>query len=366
MSEPIVIDIATSTRSYQAIVGDGILGSLGSRIAACAQPDHIMVVTDTNVGPRYLEPALRSLTDAGFACSSVTVPAGEPHKNLATYGEILSAMAQAQLTRSSLVVALGGGVVGDMAGFAAATYMRGIPVVQVPTTLLAMVDSSVGGKTAIDLDCGKNLVGAFLQPLLVVADVSCLATLEPSVFCDGLGEVVKHAVLASPELFDVLQVRPVTQGEDPSYLADIVARNIVIKRDVVSRDEHELGLRQTLNLGHTIGHAIEAAGGYQTGHGHCVAAGLCIIARAAEQLGWCVPGLATRIEACTAAQGLPTTTNLAPSEVYTQATHDKKRHASTVNVVIPRDMADAVIRTVTLDELRTLIQLGCSGTGREV
>lgn len=362
MSTPIVIDVATTSRTYQAFVGNEILDSLGARIAEVAQPDRIMVVTDTNVGPLYLETALHSLAKAGFAATSCTVEAGERHKNLETYGSILSAMAQAQLTRSSLVVALGGGVVGDMAGFAAATYMRGIPVVQVPTTLLSMVDSSVGGKTAIDLTCGKNLVGAFLQPLLVVADVACLRTLDPYVFCDGLGEVVKHAVLASPQLFDDLQSRPVTQDEDPAYLADIVARNIAIKRDVVTCDEQERGLRQTLNLGHTIGHAIEAASDYRQGHGHCVAAGLCCITRAAEALGWCEPGLARRIETCTAAQGLPTTSDFDADVVYQQAIHDKKRHAATVNVVIPQRMGDVAIRTITLDELRELILLSCSQT----
>lgn len=365
MSNPIVIDVPTKSLSYQAVVGNGILGTLGERISKLMTPDRIMVVTDSNVGPLYLDTVLDALSTAGLSASSTTIPAGEPHKNLDTYGTILSAMAQAQLTRSSLVVALGGGVVGDMAGFAAATYMRGIPVVQVPTTLLSMVDSSVGGKTAIDLDCGKNLVGAFLQPSLVVADVACLKTLDPYVFCDGLGEVVKHAVLASPDLCNDLQARPVTQDEDPSYLAEVVARNITIKRDVVVCDEQEHGLRQTLNLGHTIGHAIEAASGYRQGHGHCVAAGLCCIARAAEQLGWCEGGFATRIEACTAAQGLPIATNLDADEVFEQATHDKKRHASTVNVVIPQHLGEAVIRTVSLEELHMLVRLGCSGSPRE-
>ncbi len=365
MSAPICIDVCTASRSYQVMVGNNILDTLGSRINELMQPDRIMVVTDSNVGPLYLDQTLTSLATAGLSASSVTVPAGEPHKNLETYGSILAAMAQAQLTRSSLVVALGGGVVGDMAGFAAATYMRGIPVVQVPTTLLSMVDSSVGGKTAIDLSCGKNLVGAFLQPSLVVADVACLSTLDPYVFCDGLGEVVKHAVLASPQLFDELLARPVTQTEDPDYLAQIVARNVAIKRDVVACDEQERGLRQTLNLGHTIGHAIEAASDYRQGHGHCVAAGLCCIARASEQLGWSEPGLAARIEACTAAQGLPTTTELGAAAVYEQATHDKKRHASTVNVVIPERMGAASIRTITLDELRKLIELGSSPASSE-
>ena len=250
-----------------------------------------------------------------------------------------------------------------MAGFAAATYMRGIRVVQMPTTLLSMVDSSVGGKTAIDLAVGKNLVGAFLQPSLVLADVCTLATLEAEVFADGMGEVVKHTVLASPALFDELTERPVSQDASNEHLIDVVSQNIEIKRDVVSADEREHGLRQTLNLGHTLGHAIEAANGYTLGHGHCVAAGLCCIARATEELGWSEPGLARQIERCTAAQDLPTTTDISLDEIYRQATHDKKRHGSTINVVVPVCIGAARIQTITLDEMRTLVELGCSARG---
>ena len=362
MSAPITVTVPTTSRTYDVIVGSGVLDGLGERIAALMCPDRTFVVTDTNVAPLYLERALASLAAARLDAHSVTVPAGERHKTLETYGQILASMAEAQLTRSSLVVALGGGVVGDMAGFAAATYMRGIAVVQAPTTLLSIVDSSVGGKTAIDLPVGKNLVGAFLQPSLVVADVDCLSTLTPEVFVDGLGEVVKHAVLADPALFDELCARPVTQGEDPAYLARVVARNVSIKRDVVATDEQERGLRQTLNLGHTIGHAIEAGSGYRLGHGHCVAAGLCCVARAAERLGWAEAGLASRVIACTAAQGLPTTTDLDDETVFAQATHDKKRHGSSVNLVVPTRIGSAEIRGISLDDLREVIALGCHGS----
>lgn len=360
MSAPETIEVRTSSRHYQVVVGSGILDSLGRRITEIAQPDRIMVVTDTNVAPLYLNRCLASLATEGLPSSSVTVTAGEPHKNLATYGSIVGAMAEAQLTRSSMVVALGGGVVGDMAGFAAATYMRGIPVVQVPTTLLSMVDSSVGGKTAIDLACGKNLVGAFLQPSLVLADVDTLTSLERETFVDGLGEVVKHAVLADTQLFEQLCARPVTQDEDSGYLVRIVAQNVRIKRDVVADDEQEHGVRQTLNLGHTIGHAIEAAEGYQLGHGHCVAIGLCCIARAGERLGWTETGLAAEIEHCVAGQGLPTTTSLAPDAIYQQAIHDKKRHGVTCNIVDVRGIGSCSLRTIGLDELRKAIELGCA------
>lgn len=361
MSEPRRIRVTTTSRSYDVLVGVGLLDQLGEYVTAILRPDTAFVVTDANVGPHYLERACTSLVDAGLVASSITIPAGERHKNLSTYGTILTAMAEAHLTRSSLVIALGGGVVGDMAGFAAATYMRGIPVVQVPTTLLSMVDSSVGGKTAIDLPVGKNLIGAFLQPSLVVADVSTLATLDPYVFTDGMGEIVKHAVLSDPTLFARLQDIPVSQDVDEGYLCDVVAANVAIKRDVVSTDEREHGLRQTLNLGHTIGHAIEAAGSFREGHGHCVAMGLCHIARAAERKGWTEPGLSKRIEACVASQGLPTATDIAAEQILAQAAHDKKRHGETINVVVPIRVGAVEMRTISLAELGELIELGCDG-----
>lgn len=359
------IAVNTTSRSYDVVVGTSILDELGPRVRhACPKADLAFVVTDTNVGPLYLSRVCDSLERAGLRASSITVPAGEQFKNLDTYGTILEAMAEASLTRDSVAIALGGGVVGDMAGFAAACYMRGIQVVQVPTTLLSMVDSSVGGKTAIDLGAGKNLVGAFLQPSLVVADVACLSTLHPDVFVDGIGEVVKHAVLADPELFEQLATHPLRQDSDAAQLVDVVARNVEIKRNVVNQDEREQGLRQTLNLGHTIGHAIEAANDFTLGHGHCVAIGLCAVARATETQGWSESGLSARIEACVAAQGLPIDTDLPHDVLLSFATHDKKRRGTGVNLVVPEFLGKAVIKNVSMDVLATLIDLGCSSAER--
>jgi 3-dehydroquinate synthase len=364
MSEPIAVAVTTSSRDYEVVVGKDLLGSLGERVKRAVHADTAFVVTDSNVGPLYLDRALASLDTAGLATASITLPAGEQHKTLTSYGAILDAMAHAGLTRDDVVVALGGGVVGDMAGFAAATYMRGIEVVQVPTTLLSMVDSSVGGKTAIDVAAGKNLVGAFLQPSLVVADIACLSTLTPYVFADGMGEVVKHAVLADSQLFGTLSERPLTQDTDSSYLVEVVAANVRIKRDVVATDERERGLRQTLNLGHTIGHAIEAASGYTQGHGHCVAAGLCCVTRATEQLGWSEAGLATRIERCCLAQGLPIDSNIPHEDILHQATFDKKRHGDSVNLVVPTRVGKSEVRRTSLGELSRIVELGC-GTGMQ-
>ena len=360
------VRVDTPSRSYDVIVGAHLLDSLGERITdAVDGVDRAFVVTDENVAPHYLDRTLQAIQQAGLPCTSITLPAGEQHKNLTSYASILEGLAQAEMTRDSVVVALGGGVVGDMAGFAAATYMRGIRVVQVPTTLLSMVDSSVGGKTAIDVAAGKNLVGAFLQPSLVMADVCTLETLTPEVFADGLGEIVKHGVLADPALFNELAERPLTQKEDLSYLIHVVTQNVRIKRDVVNDDEQERGARQTLNLGHTIGHAIEAASGYRLGHGHCVAAGLCCMARATEAQGWSEGGTAARIERCIAAQGLPTTSTLAVDELYAQAIHDKKRHGNTVNIVAPQRIGAVCLRTITLDELKALIARGIAAPAQE-
>lgn len=353
------VRVEAASRSYDVLVGSGLIDDLGSLLRKACDADVAFVVTDSNVAPHYLGRVIDSLEGAGLHTASLTIPAGERHKRLDTFGTILEAMADAGLTRDSVVVALGGGVVGDMAGFAAASYMRGIEVVQVPTTLLAMVDSSVGGKTAIDLDAGKNLVGAFLQPSLVVADVDTLRTLEDDVFVDGLGEVVKHAVLADQELFDTLLASPLTQGSDATALVEVVARNVAIKRDVVNTDEKERGVRQTLNLGHTIGHAVEAAEGFSLGHGHCVAIGLCCVTRATESLGWTSPGVAGRVERLVSAQGLPTDTDVPHDVLASFATHDKKRHGDGVNLVVVRDIASCEVRRVSLSEFERIVSLGC-------
>ena len=261
------------------------------------------------------------------------------------------------------IVALGGGVTGDIAGLSAAMYLRGIKVVQVPTSLLAMVDSSVGGKVAIDLEAGKNLAGAFWQPRAVVADVTCLHSLSLELLTDSCGEVIKHAVLADDALLEELCARPLNGGDaaelDDAHLVDVVARNVSIKRDVVNADEREHGMRQTLNLGHTIGHGIEAASDFALGHGSCVAAGLCCMLRSCVALGWTDPALAQRVERCVEAHGLPTDTQVDHQTLMSYMTHDKKRHGDSMNVVVARGAEDVVVRRVSLDELARIVELGC-------
>ena len=353
------VHVETASRAYDVLVGAHLIDSLGTRVREATGARRCCVVTETNVGPLYADAVERSLRAAGLdVAERMVFAAGEEHKTLATLGGLLEGLAERELTRDDVVVALGGGVTGDMGGLAAALYLRGVRVVQVPTSLLAMVDSSVGGKTAVDLAAGKNLVGAFWQPSLVVADVATLSTVPGELFRDSCGEVVKHAVLADEALLDALTEHPLTERRDERALVDVVARNVSIKRDVVSADERERGLRQTLNLGHTVGHAIEAASDFSLGHGTCVAAGLCVVARAAAARGWCAPKTAARVEACVAAHGLPTGTDLATDELMRYVAHDKKRHEDTVNLVVPLEIGRCEVRAVSLEELRRLIELG--------
>lgn len=357
---PRVVHVSAASADYDVTVGSGVLSELGRIARSAAGGARCCVVSETNVAPLYADAAEASLAGAGYSVAErVVFAAGEQSKRLATLGEILEALAERELTRADVVVALGGGVTGDMAGLAAALYLRGVAVVQVPTSLLAMVDSSVGGKTAVDLAAGKNLAGAFWQPAAVVADVRCLASVSPELFRDSCGEVIKHAVLADAALLDELTARPITADQlDEARLTDVVARNVAIKRDVVDADERESGVRQTLNLGHTIGHAIEAASDFTLGHGSCVAAGLCMMARASARRGWCSDETAGRVEACVAAHGLPTGSELGADVLMHYMAHDKKRRGDGVNVVVPAEVGRCEVRRVSLDELAELVALG--------
>ena len=337
-----VVRVSCPSMDYDVHVGAGILSEVGAITRESCGGGRCCVISETNVAPLYLERVSQSLAEAGYEVSSLVFEAGERSKNVRTLSWLLEGLAERGLTRDDCVVALGGGVTGDIAGLSAAMYLRGIKVVQVPTSLLAMVDSSVGGKVAIDLEAGKNLAGAFWQPRAVVADVTCLHSLSHELLTDSCGEVIKHAVLA-----------------DDAHLVDVVARNVSIKRDVVNADEREHGMRQTLNLGHTIGHGIEAASDFALGHGSCVAAGLCCMLRSCVALGWTDPALAQRVERCVEAHGLPTDTQVDHQTLMSYMTHDKKRHGDSMNVVVARGAEDVVVRRVSLDELARIVELGC-------
>lgn len=363
-----VVHVSCPSMDYDVHVGAEILYEVGAITRESCGGGRCCVISETNVAPLYLERVSQSLAEAGYEVSSLVFEAGERSKNVRTLSWLLEGLAERGLTRDDCVVALGGGVTGDIAGLSAAMYLRGIKVVQVPTSLLAMVDSSVGGKVAIDLEAGKNLAGAFWQPRAVVADVTCLHSLSHELLTDSCGEVIKHAVLADDALLEELCARPLNGGDaaelDDAHLVDVVARNVSIKRDVVNADEQEHGVRQTLNLGHTIGHGIEAASDFSLGHGSSVAAGLCCMARACAKKGWCEPSTRDDIIAAVAAQGLPTDTDLPHELIFDYMTHDKKRHGDTMNIVVPARIGAVEVRRVGLSELRELVELGC-GTGKE-
>lgn len=298
------IAVALGARSYTVSVGPGLLGS--PRLAAQVPGAQAFVLSDANVAPLYLQRVCTAL--AGKRVETLVIPAGEQEKNLARYGEALAALAAAGASRDATVIALGGGVVGDLAGFAAATWMRGVRFVQLPTTLLAMVDSSVGGKTAVDLAQGKNLVGAFHQPAAVFADTSTLATLPSRELRAGLAEVVKGAAIADADFFAWLEAH--AEGllaGDEALLEHAIATSIAFKAGVVARDETERGERMLLNLGHTFGHAIETEQGYGgLLHGEAVSVGMLLAARLSSALGRAPAADARRLQALLARLGLPT------------------------------------------------------------
>lgn len=342
--------------AYEVSIGPGLLETCGQRLKPLLEECRVAVITDSTVAPLYLETVLQSLEQAGFATCSHVFPAGEGHKTLSTLSDLLEFLASQHLTRTDCVAALGGGVTGDMAGFAAAVYLRGIRCVQLPTTLLAAVDSSVGGKTAVDLTAGKNLAGAFSQPAAVLCDTDCLKSLPAAVFADGAAEAIKTGVLCDETLFALFEDGTLTA--DPG---EVIARCIAYKAGVVERDEKELGERKLLNLGHTVGHAIEKCSGFTIPHGHAVAAGLAIMARAAETLGWTEEPLAGRIAACLERNGLPTGTDYTAEALAQAALSDKKRAGDTITVVVPRRMGECELKKLPVRELPGLIAAGLEG-----
>lgn len=332
--------------SYCVKIGHGLLDTLGTELAALAK-GNVFVVTDTNVAPHYLERTENSLKSAGFSVISEIISAGEPSKNLENYEKLLRRMAAARLTRADTVVALGGGVTGDLAGFAAASYLRGIRLVQVPTTLLAMVDSSVGGKTAVDLPEGKNLVGAFHQPALVLCDLDTLDTLPQAVFREGCAEVIKTAILFDRPLFEDLKRDGLNFNRE-----SVIARCVEHKRDIVAEDEFETGSRKLLNLGHTLGHAVEKCSGYAVAHGAAVAIGTAAMARA-----FCRED-GEEIHAVLQKFGLPLTTEFTPEELAEAALADKKRQGDTVTLVVPTAVGKCELCRLPVSELQSVFEAG--------
>lgn len=339
-----------AAQEYCVRIESGCLTQLGEFARAATHARVYAVVTDSNVETLHLKAALASLPSGTPVFS---VPAGEASKSGRLYLALLNFLAENRLTRSDCVIALGGGVVGDLAGFAAATYLRGIPYIQAPTTLLAAVDSSVGGKTAIDLPAGKNLAGVFCQPKLVLCDIDCLNTLPESVFRDGCAEVIKYGVLFDEALFSYL-----LQNGAAFDRERVIARCVELKRDVVALDEYDRGERQLLNLGHTVGHGIEAQSGFTVSHGCAVAIGMAIVSRAAASYSLCSAQTAQAVVQILKRFGLPTETPFSAQQLARSALSDKKRVGDTVNLIVPQRIGACTVRPTPVDELEAFIKAG--------
>lgn len=346
------VSVAAS-KAYNVLISEGILSQIGHHAASIKKPCRAAIISDSNVFPTYGKAAAKSLRDAGFDVIEYVFPAGESSKNGHIYLDILNFLAKEHMTRSDLLIALGGGVVGDMTGFVAATYLRGISFIQVPTSLLAMVDSSVGGKTAIDLPAGKNLAGAFYQPDLVLCDIDTLSTLPTEAFRDGCAEVIKYGILYDPALFMHLYDNGL--GFDREA---VISRCVELKRDVVADDEFDRGSRQKLNLGHTVGHGIEACSQFNISHGRAVATGIAIVTRAAAKQGMCGADTCQKVEYILDKFGLPLHTSYSAASLYTWALSDKKRSADTVNLIVPKAIGDCIILPTKTSELESFIKAG--------
>ena len=342
-----------ASKPYPIKIGSNLLHTVGTEVTALGGVTKVCIVSDNNVFPLYGEIISNSLQQAGFAVTHFVFPAGEQMKNAQTFLELLNHLAAEKVTRSDLIVALGGGVVGDLAGFAASCYLRGIRFVQVPTTLLAAVDSSVGGKTAIDLDAGKNLVGAFWQPSLVLCDIDTLNTLSEDIFRDGCAEVIKYAVLYDPDLFEELMASGMDFDRE-----SVITRCVEWKRDVVAEDEFDTGSRMKLNLGHTIGHGVEAKSEFSISHGQGVAIGMAIVTRAAAKLGMCDNTCSLCIQNILHRFQLPVSTDYSVEEIYTYTLSDKKRSGGSIRLIIPREIGHCEIVSTPVSELKTFIEAG--------
>lgn len=363
----------SASRKYDVIMKDGLLSSASDYIKEALEVKcdpvtgkivgkKLCIVTDANVDLLYgaeHQPLQTSLRSAGFDVYKYVFPGGEEHKNMKTICGILDFLANNKFTRSDILLALGGGITGDVTGFAAATYLRGIDFIQVPTTLLAIVDSSVGGKTGVNLDAGKNLAGAFWQPGLVMFDPAVLDTLSYELKLDGIAEAVKAGAIADPEIIDM--IRGSHTVDDHRFLMDIAARAIKVKRKVVEEDERDHGSRQLLNFGHTLAHAIEKCSSFTISHGHAVAIGMDIVSAAADKSGWSKESCSEIITEILNKFGFPLECPFSARQLTEAALQDKKIRGNEITLVIPEAPGKCVLRTIPVNELYDFVTCGMQG-----
>lgn len=356
------ITVRAGQTSYPVYIQAGALDKVGSIMAPTIQADRACIVSDDTVCALYSQRVAQSLKHAGYNASIISFPAGEQHKNISTLSRILEDFAESELTRTSVVVAVGGGVTGDMAGLASALYMRGCKLVHVPTSLLAMVDSSIGGKTAVDLEHGKNLCGTFTQPAMVIIDPCVLQTLPAHHIASATGEIIKYACIADADLFEELKTRPLIHEAvytDTHLMGKIIRRCVEIKAGVIAEDERESYMRQILNFGHTLGHALEAASDFQLPHGTCVARGMCMIMHAAAQLEWVDSHMYEQVFNIVNEYGLYAPSDIDSHVLYSYILHDKKRTGDYINIVLTPTIGAAQIRSISLDQCFQMLTLAC-------
>ncbi len=346
------LEVSTE-KPYKVVIGPALLENCGKIIKDAGLTGKTVVITDSNVAKLYLDTVLTSLKCAGFEAECFVFEAGEENKTLTTLEKILESFASFSLTRNDFAVALGGGVTGDLTGFAAGCYMRGIDYVQLPTTLLAAVDSSVGGKTAVDLASGKNLAGLFIQPRTVICDTDTLLTLSHTLVCEGAAEALKTAIIGDSELFDMFE-----SGTWKNRISEVIFRSIKVKAGIVELDERESGLRKLLNLGHTPAHAIEKLSGYKISHGRAVAIGTAVMARASAKQSILSFEDTKRIESAVNDLGFGTGTDFSPSELAKTALGDKKRSGDYIDLVYPEAIGSCRIVKTKITELENIFKEG--------
>ena len=341
----------TASKQYEVRIERGILAQAGRMIGEIVAPCKACIVTDDNVEREYADRVQTSLAAQGFDTHRFSFPHGEVNKTLATVADIMEFLNNRRFSRSDLIVALGGGIVGDVAGFAAAVYLRGVRFVQIPTTLLAAVDSSVGGTTAVNLGAGKNLAGAFWQPELVLCDIETFESLPHDYYTDGLAEMIKCAMICDPALFAEF-----ASGEFD--LERAIVRCVQIKAAVVEKDERDTGVRQLVNFGHTIGHGIEKSSDYSISHGHAVAVGMVAITRAAVRLGLVGEDCLDALVACLARNDLPVSCDYPVGHIIDAALSDKKRKGDEITLVLPTALGRCELRRIKTSMLGELIKIG--------
>ena len=343
----------TASKEYNVHIGSGLLDSVGEMIAEIKRPCRAVIVSDDNVYSLYGEKVKSSLEKSGFTVFEYIVPHGENSKSVENFIKIQEFCAENNITRTDLFVALGGGVVGDLTGFVASTYLRGVDFVQIPTTVLAMVDSSVGGKTAINLNAGKNLCGAFHQPIAVFADCETLSTLPDETFNEGCAEIIKYGMILDGEFLSFLN-----DNEIKENIEYVIKRCVEIKRDVVDRDEFEKGERKLLNFGHTIGHAIEKCSNLTISHGNAVAIGMVIATKGAFELGLSYDDYSDVLVPLLQKNNLPTTCAFSADELYKVTLTDKKRSRDVISLIVPEEYGLCKIHKINIEQLKDFIESG--------